>query len=225
MSIIMNILEVIRTRKSVRTFDKNKITKDDKQKLSSYIGTIINPYEIPVEFIFLDSQKHNLSSEVIEGEDFYIVAKVKKQENCEAAYGYSFEKMILYAWSLGIGTTWIGGTFDRSLFEKAADTDNDEYMMIATPVGYPADTPSMVDTKLRQMVKGDERLPSSELFFDGDFLTPLESDDEWISAVRWAPSAANRQPWRIVKDDENYHFFLEHDKGYSSGVEWDVQKN
>lgn len=220
----MDIMEVIKTRKSIRTFDKRKITNEDKEKLSSYIETIQNPYDIPVDYVFLDSKEYDLSSPVIIGEDFYIAGKVPKTNNCEEAFGYSFEKMILYAWSIGIGTTWIGGTFDRTVFEKAADTKDDEYMMIATPVGYPSDTQSSVDIELREMINGDERLKKEEIFFDENFSTPLVCDDEWIDAVRWAPSAANRQPWRIVKDDNKYHFYLEHTKGYTSPVDWDVQK-
>ena len=64
----------------------------------------------------------------------------------------------------------------------------------------------------------------SKLFYNQDFSNPLNHSEDCLDAVRWAPSAANRQPWRIVKDDNDYHFFLEHTKGYSSGVEWDVQK-
>ena len=220
----MNKMEIIKTRKSVRTFDRKKITAEDKKKLLNYIKTIENPYHIPVEFILLDREKYNLSSPVIEGEDTYIAAKVANVEHCEEAYGYSFEKMILYAWSLGIGTTWIGGTLNRQLFEKAANTKDDEYMMIVTPIGYPSKTKSKVDVKLRESVRGDERLPASKLFYNNDFKTPLNSNEDCFDAVRWAPSAANRQPWRIVKENNNYHFYLQHTPGYSSGVGWDVQK-
>lgn len=220
----MDRMQIIKTRKSVRTFDGQKITDEDKEKLLNYTKTIENPYNIPVEFIILDSEKYNLSSPVIEGEDTYIAAKVAKVDHCEEAYGYSFEKMILYAWSLGIGTTWVGGTLDRPLFEKAAATRDNEYMMIVTPIGYPSKTQSKVDSALRESVKGDERLPASKLFYEHDFSTPLDHSEDSLDAVRWAPSAANRQPWRIVKDDNDYHFFLEHTIGYSSGVGWDVQK-
>ena len=220
----MDKMQIIKTRKSVRTFDGQKITDKDKEKLLNYTKTIENPYNIPVEFLILDSEKYNLSSPVIEGEDTYIAAKVAKVDHCEEAYGYSFEKMILYAWSLGIGTTWVGGTLDRPLFEKAAATRDNEYMMIVTPIGYPSKTQSKVDSALRESVKGDERLPASKLFYEHDFSTPLDNSEDCLDAVRWAPSAANRQPWRIVKDDNDYHFFLEHTKGYSSGVGWDVQK-
>ena len=206
----MDKMQIIKTRKSVRTFDGQKITDEDKEKLLNYTKTIENPYNIPVEFLILDSEKYNLSSPVIEGEDTYIAAKVAKVDHCEEAYGYSFEKMILYAWSQGIGTTWGGGTLDRPLFEKAAATRDNEYMMIVTPIGYPSKTQSKVDSALRESVKGDERLPASKLFYEHDFSTPLDNSEDCLDAVRWAPSAANRQPWRIVKDDNDYHFFLEH---------------
>ena len=57
---------------------------------------------------------------MIQGEHIYIVGKVSKVEHCAEAFGYSFEKMVLYAWSLGIGTTMIGGTMKRELFEQEA---------------------------------------------------------------------------------------------------------
>ncbi|MBQ9160175.1 MAG: hypothetical protein IJ672_03450 [Methanobrevibacter sp.] len=220
----MDRMQIIKSRKSVRTFNGEKITPEDKEKLLNYTKTIKNPYNIPVEFMLLDREKYNLSSPVIKGEDTYIAAKVSRVKHCEEAYGYSFEKLILYAWSLGIGTTWIGGTLNRPLFENAANTKDDEYMMIVTPIGYPSKTQSEVDAKLRESVHGNERLPSSKLFFDKDFNTPLDFSEDCLDAVRWAPSAANRQPWRIVKDNDDYHFYLEHTPGYPSGVGWDVQK-
>lgn len=218
----MNSIEVIKSRKSTRTFNGSKVTTEDREKLLSYIKSIENPYGIPVEFVFLDDDV--LSSPVIEGEDFYIAAKVPSVKHCEEALGYSFEKMVLYAESIGIGTTWIGGTLNREMFEKAAGTGDDEFMMIVTPVGYPSDTQSKIDINLRDMVKGDERLPFEELFFEGDFNTPLKCEMDSLEAVRWAPSAANRQPWRIVKVGDDYHFYVRHAEGYSSGVDWQVQK-
>lgn len=42
----MNIEELIRTRKSVRTFDGRKLEESDVKKLRDYIETINNPYDI-----------------------------------------------------------------------------------------------------------------------------------------------------------------------------------
>ncbi len=220
----MDMTELIRTRKSIRTFDGRPLSKEDKKALSDYAKTITNPYGIPVSFVFLDAEEHGLSSPVINGEHLYVAGKVPKVQHCEEAFGYSFEKFVLHAWSLGIGTTWIGGTMKRELFEKAAKTGEDEIMPIVSPLGYPAEEKAEVDVKLRNSVHGDERLPASELFFEGDFLSPLKEKSDLLEMVRWAPTAANMQPCRVVKAGKAYHFYEKHPDGYQKGAGWDVQK-
>lgn len=50
----MELMELIRTRKSVRTFDGNAVSEEDRKKLSEYIRTIDDPYGIPVKFVILN---------------------------------------------------------------------------------------------------------------------------------------------------------------------------
>ena len=217
--------EIILTRKSVRTFDGRELSEVDLSKLRDYISTITNPWGITIQFVLLDAKEQGLSSPVICGEHLYIAGKVPKVKHCEEAFGYSFEKMVLFAWSLGIGTTWIGGTMKRELFEKAAKTSEDELMPIVSPLGYPALEKSEVDQNLRATVHGDERLPATELFFEKTFGTPLGSEDvKLLEVVRFAPSAANMQPTRVVKDGNAWHFYEKHRQGYVVKVPWDVQK-
>ena len=47
---------------------------------------------------------------------------------------------------------------------------------------------------------------------------------EILEMVRWAPSAVNKQPWRILKLENAYHFFEKKDKGYISDAVGDMQK-
>jgi nitroreductase len=42
--------------------------------------------------------------------------------------------------------------------------------------------------------------------------------------TRLSPSASNKQPWRIVKDGNNFHFYLSHTKGYSKAMGFDMQR-
>lgn len=223
----MNMMEIIKTRRSVRTFDGNPLKSEDKNKLCAYMEDIPNPYEIPVKFTLLDAKEHGLSSVVIKGEPCYLAASVQKQPHSEEAYGFSFEKLVLYAWSLGIGTTWIGGTLDRKLFEREAGIREGEAMYCVSPLGYPAGKMSVKETVMRKGVRADKRLPAKELFFDHDFSAPLITDDKKIEdaleMVRLAPSATNSQPWRIVRDKNAFHFYLKHNKGYATGA-WDMQK-
>lgn len=86
----MDMKEIIRTRKSVRTFDGKPLSAEDKTKILNYVETIANPYNIPVKFVWLDKDKYGLSSPVIVGEAAYIAAKVPKVSHAEEAFGYSF---------------------------------------------------------------------------------------------------------------------------------------
>ena len=223
----MNILDIIKARRSVRTFDGRPLSLEDKEKISAYIKTISNPYNIPVEFLMFDSKEHGLSSPVIEGESLYVVAKSKKIPHSEEAFGFSFEKFVLYAWSIGVGTTWLAGTLDREIFNKVAQTKDDEMMFCVTPLGYAAEKMSETEIKFRKALHADERKPAEELFFDKNFSVSLgsfnEKIDKALEAVRFAPSATNQQPWRIVKDGSKFHFYEKHSKNLAARG-WDVQK-
>ncbi|WP_407399040.1 nitroreductase family protein [Anaerovibrio sp.] len=224
----MNIMEFVKKRRSVRTFDGKGISASDYQKLCDYVKNIENPYGIPVEFLLVDAKEQGLFSPVIDGEQYYIIGKVPMVLHSEEAFGYSFEKMVLYAQSLGLGTTWMAGTLDRQIFEKAAALHDDEIMYCVSPVGYAATDMSAKEQKMRTAIHADERKAEAELFFANSFETPLVETDEKIKealeAVRLGPSAVNYQPWRIVKVDNAFHFYEAHTKSLQERASWDVQK-
>ena len=66
-----------------------------------------------------------------------------------------FEKLVLHAWSYGIGTTWIGGTMKREQFEQAAGVGTDEMMPCVSPLGYPAHKKSLKEGMMRKGVGAD----------------------------------------------------------------------
>ena len=223
------LMEIIKGRRSVRTFDGRNLSADDRNKLEEFISGITNPFGIPVEFVIMDADACGLSSPVITGEKLYVAGKVKKAPYADAAFGYSFERLVLYAWSLGIGTTWIGGTMKRDLFERAAGLSEGEMMPCVSPLGYPAKKKSVREAMMRKGVGADKRMPAESLFFEGSFAAPLSAGNkeklhDLIEMVRWAPSAVNKQPWRIVIADGAYHFYEKKDKGYVSDATGDLQK-
>ena len=222
------LLELIRGRKSVRTFDGMPVSREDRERLAQYMEGISNPFGIPVRFVLLDAKENGLSSPVLSGETLYVAGIVGKKEGAEAAFGFSFEKLVLYAWSLGIGTTWIGGTMKREVFERAAGLSEGEMMPCMSPLGYPAKNRSVKETIMRKGVGADSRLPAEQLFFDGAWNVPLTSDREdlreLMEMVRWAPSAVNKQPWRIIAADGSLHFYEKKDRGYVSEKTGDMQK-
>lgn len=224
---MQNIEKLVRERRSVRTFDERKLTADDMEKLCAFMAAVDNPYHIPVEFVLMDATEHKLTCPVVVGTDLYVGGKISKVPHAEEAFGYSFEKLVLYAQSLDIGTVWLGGTMDRGAFERAMNLKPDEMMPCASPLGYPAQKMSMRESVMRKAIKADSRMPFEELFFDGSFDTPLtqEKADKLafpLEMVRLAPSAVNRQPWRAVVTDNAVHFYLKRAK--LGGGAFDMQK-
>ena len=224
-----HIAEHIRSRRSVRTYDGKEVSTEDLDKLSSFMSRIDNPYEIPVEFKMLNAKDQKLSCPVVGGTNLYVGVKAKRMPHIEEAVGYSMEKLVLYAQSLGIGTVWIGGTMDRSAFERAMELGEDELMPCISPLGYPAKKMSVKESMMRKAVKADKRLPFEELFYDGSFDVPMTEAkagrlEKVLKMVQLAPSAVNKQPWRVVVSQNAAHFYLKRNKGFISDAVGDVQK-
>ncbi len=223
-----SVKELIKARRSVRTYDGQVLDENTREQLMSYMEDIKNPLNIPVEFKFLDAKEHELTCPVVTGTDLYVGGKIKSVPDACVAFGYSFETFVLYAQSLGLGTVWLGGTMNRDAFERAMDLDEDEMMPCASPVGYAAKKMSVRETMMRKAIKANERLTFEELFFYSSFDAPFTMElagklAEPLEMVRLAPSAVNKQPWRVVVTDNTVHFYLKRSKGFGHGSKLDMQ--
>ena len=221
--------DVIRARRSVRTFDGKPLSPSDLESLSAFAEQIDNPYGIPVEFRFLDATKQKLPCPIVTGTNHFVGGKVRKVPHMEEAFGYTMETLVLYAQSLGIGSVWIGGTMDRPAFEQAMELTGEERMPCMSPLGYPAAKRSIKETMMRKAIHADSRELFTSLFFDGSFGKPLTREKACqlavpLEMVRLAPSAVNRQPWRVVVTERAAHFYLKHTKGFVSQPVGDMQK-
>lgn len=223
-----NIVELIKARRSVRTFDGRVPEDDIKENILSYVRDIKNPFDLPVEYKFLDAKENGLMCPVVSGTDWYVGGKIKDVPNASVAFGYSFEMFVLYAQSLGLGTVWLGGTMNRNGFEQAMELGADEMMPCASPIGYPAKKMSVREGMMRKAIKADERLPFEELFFDGSLDTPLTKERAGrltlpLEMVMLAPSAVNKQPWRVIVKDHSAHFYLKRSKNLGHEGKPDMQ--
>ena len=223
----MTAMELIRHRRSVRTFDGNPLKEEDIKRVLAITEDADNPYGIPITWKLLDVKRDNLKSPVIVGADTFIAGKMQQVPHAEEAFGYSFEKIVLAVEEIGLGTTWIAGTMDRPAFERAMELGDGEVMPCVSPIGYPAKKMSLREGMMRKGVKADVRLPFEELFFSENFGRPVAVSDkvrDILEMVRWAPSAVNKQPWRVVVCGETAHFYEQKRKGDVSNNGWDLQK-
>jgi len=225
----MTMMELIRHRRSVRTFDGTPLRPEDAERVLAFARETREPYGIPIEWRLLNAAEHGLTSPVIVGADTYIAGKLRPAPHAEEAFGYALETILLYAASLGLGSTWIAGTMDRAAFERAMALGEGERMPCVSPLGYPAAKMSLRETMMRKGIKADSRFDFGTLFFDGSFdaaLTPEKAGvlAQPLEAVRWAPSAVNKQPWRAVVGNDAVHFYETQSRGYVTADGWDLQK-
>ena len=123
-----SIQEIIKNRRSVRTFDGEPISQKHLDEMNTFLKNSDNPFHIPVEFHIFDAKENGLTSPVIVGANAYLCAKVERVPNFEMAFGYSFEKACLYACSIGLGTVMLASTLNRPAFEKALNVKANEVM-------------------------------------------------------------------------------------------------
>jgi len=224
-----SMIDVIKRRVSVRTYSGQAIETEKKQKMLDLLNSENKgPFGNTVRFAMIDLtevEKNEVKSlgtyGFISGAKLYIVSAVKGSPGDMEDLGYCFEKVVLEATSLGLGTCWLGGTFNRASFARRISVSDDEVVPAISPLGYALDRRAVRERLLRSFAGSDQRKRWGQLFFDGDMNTPLSRDSagDYASAldcVRLAPSASNRQPWRIVKQSapSAFHFHLKRTMGY-----------
>ena len=131
------MLEAIQARRSVRTYDGRPLSAEHRDLITKHLANPENPFGVPVTLKLLDAKAHGLSSPVIVGEKQYLAGKVRRVENYELAFGYTFETACLYAKTLGLGTVMLAASLNRSAFEAAMQVGADEVLPCASPIGYP----------------------------------------------------------------------------------------
>ncbi len=228
---LFQIEETIKKRKSVRNYEKRGLNEQQRSEIVTYMNQIENPFQVKVKFHFLETELLDKGQKlgtygVIQGAKDYLGVTVKNTDFAMEAVGYAFEMLVLYATSLGLGTCWMGGTFNRNQFKTAMEISENDVFPIISPIGIPLEKRSITDTLVRKIAKSDQRKEWQELFFSTSFENILSKEDasDYVTAlelVRIAPSASNKQPWRIVKDGELFHFFKV--QGYGDVFGYDIQ--
>jgi nitroreductase len=223
-----SILEVIRRRSSQRSYTPQPVEAEKLRALSDFAAAQEGPFGRKTRVVILDTAgwgegKLNALGTygTMQGTRLFLVGIIGRGEHDMEDFGYQFEKVILRATDLGLGTCWIGGIFNRSRFADRAGIHENEVLPAVSPLGYPTRRRSLTDSLIRWSAGASNRRPWHELFFLGSFETPLPQQSagrylDPMEMLRLGPSASNRQPWRVVKQQgrDVFHLCLRRSKGY-----------
>jgi nitroreductase len=225
-----NIEQVIRTRKSIRTYTDIPIEAEKKKLIVEFINSnSVGIFGNKVEFFLIDANSDEFKDVrlgtygVISGTKYFITGKIKDSNQNFEDFGYCMEKLILFCTQLNLGTCWLGGTYKKTAFSEAIDLKEDEIIPAVSPVGYFGSNRSLVDRAFRYAVGADNRKPFDDLFFSKTFNQKLSEQEKkkygfYLEMVRLAPSASNKEPWRIVLTDNIFHFYLKRTPNYNKTI-------
>lgn len=225
-----SIFETIKKRYSARNYISRAIEKDKIQKLKDFFAeNKKGPLGSEVRFEIVDATDYEQAElkklgtyGLIKGPRVFIAGVVKRNETAMEDFGYCMEKNILTATSLDLGTCWLGGMLNRSTFAQKMRAEADELLPAVTPIGYTGEKKTFTENLVRMVVGAKNRKKPEDLFFDNSINTPLDLNScrqysKVLEAVRLAPSASNKQPWRIIKDKGNtYHLFMKENPVYNN---------
>ncbi len=227
------ITEIIRARSSWRGYDGRPLEPEDRARLAEFVAALeAGPFGGRVRLQLVEASagaraelKKLGTYGMVRGARTFLAGAIKQAPMDMEDYGYVLERVVLEATALGLGTCWLGASFNRSAFASRINLAADETLPAVSPDGYLAASHTAVHALTRIFARAKKRKPREELFFDGDFATPLlparaGAYAEALVMVRLGPSASNRQPWRIVKEGGHdvFHVFINRTAFYSGIV-------
>jgi hypothetical protein len=221
---------IIKRRFSCRVYAGGILAEGKRQQLEDLAASVqTGPFGTPLRFKLVAATAKD-SKELkglgtygmIQGASGFILGAVGQGNRNLEDFGYQMEAIILLTTDLGLGTCWLGGNFTKSSFAARMGLRDGEDVPAVTSVGNIPDNPKFMDRLIRRLAGAHNRLPWESIFFDhrfdsrlsqekaGDYAVPLEM-------VRLGPSASNKQPWRVVKGDGAWHFYLQRTPSYGQG--------
>ncbi len=219
--------ELIKQRFSCRSFLSQPVKEQTRQRLIDYAAALQRgPFGTQMRFELVAAHEKdqkalkNLGTYgFIKGATGFIIGVIQDDEKNLEDFGYLMESIILFAMDIGLSTCWLGGTFTKSSFSERVSPRPGELIPAVIALGYCAKQPRRFDAIVRNSAGADRRLSWEQLFFDSRFGVPLSREvagdyAKALEMVRRAPSASNKQPWRIIKDGNMWHFFLQRTPGY-----------
>ncbi|MCX6255080.1 MAG: hypothetical protein NTV31_11470 [Bacteroidia bacterium] len=213
----MDIIEIIKKRKSSRTFNQVALKPDDNKNLERFIIENSNGLENEVvNFRIIEKndgdKQMKLDYGMIKGHNAYVLGTSQSTITSRVNYGYLLEKTVLKATEMNMSTCWVG-YFDSTYFNEVHIEDGFDIPSIVI-IGYSEDRETYIGKTFRFALNASKRHSWDKMFFNYRLKTPLTPEyvkkySDSLEMVRLAPSSGNTQPWRVFFDDtvNEFHFF------------------
>lgn len=200
-------LQLLQQRHSVRAFTEEPLTMEHVKKLKSLL-TMINTHQQGLKFQLITDDPDPLagfskSYGVFTNPRNYVAAVVDMgaPDVLERA-GYYAEQFVVKAVELGIGTCFVGGTYNEQ--KVKAQLRAGEKILFLVLLGYPLNKTKLLARMMAKLVH--RKVMASEQFFEPQSEVNAAISENPIlqvglEAVACAPSALNKRPVRLFIDN------------------------
>jgi hypothetical protein len=189
-------------RRSVRTYTGQAVDPSLLQQMERFCGGLPGPEVARVAVV------HDVPDMVFTGfvgsygrvlgaPSALLMIGAEAEPSFQESAGYLGAAAVLEATSLGLGTCWVAGFFDRALASSLAPLAPDERVLAVSPLGRARARPRASERVVKRVAGTHRRKPIEDI-------APRFDPEEWpawaaegVRLARAAPSAANRQPWRF----------------------------
>ncbi len=198
----MNILQAIEVRKSRRTYLPTPI----EPRSIALLKSRIEEYNIRsgLTIRFLENGKSAFagirkSYGLFKGvRSLFVMKGPKSVPHLKEKIGYYGELLVLEATVLGLGTCWVGGTFDKNSIRTALE---EEFVCVIT-VGNVPEQETKKERLIYKVIHRKTKTIQELLEITGDCPTWLKRG---MKAVQKAPSTRNTQKVRFLYEQGNLY--------------------
>lgn len=225
---MMNLMEAMAIRHSTRSFDGGKLSATESAALSRMLESVsreVPPFCRAARLALYDCEAGGGPARLgtyglISGASAFIVPAVVFGRGAMEDAGYILERAVLEATAMGWASCWIGGVFSRAKAAEAISAREGELTPAVVALGRPAPRRSLADKLVAGASRARTRKPLEEIVFSADGVEP---DPRWLEpekALQGAPSASNKQPWRLVKipSGDEWVIFMDEDRIYNHSL-------
>ena len=133
----MDLLQAMKERHSVRSYDEKSIEAGTVEKLRSIIKECNKESGLHMQLVL--DEPHAFEGFMAHYGKFsgvrnYIALIGRKGNDLEEKCGYYGEKVVLYAQTLGLNTCWVGLTYSK--VKSALQIDPEEKLCLVIAIGY-----------------------------------------------------------------------------------------
>lgn len=206
----LGIFDLIRSRRSCRSFQSRDLTRPDREELKSAVREYTRPDRlIGTSRIRLEYIAAPLTVwPTVGGHEFIVAIAPHAYDRLSVIdVGRSLQKVVLRATRMGVATCWIGPGADQSSIVKHLgdrfDPERDHVVCVCA-VGYRSRFKPLAVRVIERIQR--RRLPLASLFFADARLhrplaldaSPFTSFERCFEACQWSPSSLNSQTTRCV---------------------------